>query len=84
MSGFDSHCVAVSPVLMLCYASQEGLAPESASSPEAQAESQKVLAKVRAGNPLLTEEQEQAAMERLLNKGTRSVSFPLSMPQLSS
>ena len=50
---------------------------ESASSPEAQAESQKVLAEVRASKPLLTKEQEQAAMERLLNKGTRSVSFPL-------
>ncbi|CAK0786448.1 hypothetical protein CVIRNUC_009661 [Coccomyxa viridis] len=52
---------------------REGSAPESASSPEAQAESQKVLAEVRASNPLLTKEQERAAMERLLNKGTRSV-----------
>ena len=29
---------------------------------------------MRASNPLLTKEQERAAMERLLNKGTRSVS----------
>ena len=62
------------PCADCCYASQESSAPESASSPEAQAESQKVLAEVRASNPLLTKEQEQAAMERLLNKGTRSVS----------
>ena len=69
--------VECAPCADCCYASQEGSAPESAASPEAQAESQKVLAEVRASNPLLTKEQEQAAMERLLNKGTRSVGLPL-------
>lgn len=68
------HCVPCADALC---ASQEGSAPESAASPEAQAESQKVLAEVRASTPLLTQDQEQAAMERLLNKGTRSVSLPL-------
>ena len=37
------------------------------------AESQRVLAELRASNPLLTEEQERSAMERLLNQGTQSV-----------
>ena len=37
------------------------------------AESQRVLADLRASNPMLTKEQEQAAMERLLNQGTQSV-----------
>ena len=33
-----------------------------------------MLAELRSSNPLLTKEQEQAAMQRLLNQGTQSVS----------
>ena len=43
------------------------------------AESQRVLSELRASNPLLTKEQEQAAMERLLNQGTQSVSLSRSV-----
>ncbi len=52
----------------------QGAAQGSQPSSVNREESQKVLAKLRAKNPLLSKEQEQAAMERLLNRGTRSVS----------
>lgn len=47
-------------------------------------ESQRVLAELRASNPLLTKEQEQAAMERLLNQGTQSVRLFLTTTSLTA
>ena len=66
-----SHAVA----LTHCLVAQESQGPTQGSQPSSASreESQKVLAELRAINPLLTKEQEQAAMERLLNRGTQSV-----------
>ena len=51
----------------------QGSAEGSEASPASTAESQEVLTEMRKGTTLLTKDQEQAGMERLLNQGTRSV-----------
>ena len=66
---------AMQLLLISCLVAQESQGAAQGSQPYSASgeESQKVLAERRASNPLLTKEQEQAAMERLLNQGTRSV-----------
>ncbi len=51
----------------------QSAAQDSGAPTASTAESQRVLAELRASNPSLTKEQERAAMQRLLNQGTHSV-----------